>query len=179
MGKIWNIHNVLGIAIIWFLSSCSTEPEYDAIKTVESENVKVSNDKATGKSKKPSIGNKKTSEDATDGNSNTAANNNQAEENPPIVGEKEATPVDLNFAWDAPAETDIVSYKIYTRTENDTESLLSEVMIGNLNLTAPSFTYDLSDQEQLDWEGQTIYFSIVASNATGDSEKSMEFPVNF
>ena len=178
MGKIWNIQTLLCVTF-WFASACSTEPEQHEIKTVDSQNVTVSEDDSTSTSKKPKIRTNKTSEDAKSKDSDSTSISDQADEGPSVVEEKQIVPVDLNFTWDAPTETDIISYKIYTKTEDQVENLLSEIMIGNLNLTAPSFTYELSEKEQMDWAGQTVYFSIVASNATGDSEKSIEIPFSF
>ena len=181
MSKNWGIIGILSVALVWLGAACSTEPEYQPIKTVDQATVN-NGDAGNSNPDKPRVSTN--SSESSDSNSsdqldNTSADAGQANEddNIPVVGV--GNPVDLNFTWDAPVETDISSYKIYSRMENQAESLLSEVMIANLNLTAPSFTFQPSEEQQSAWQGKTVYFSIVASNPNGDSEKSMEFPLSF
>lgn len=177
--KMWGKQTLTIVGFYWILAACSTEPvQYEKMKTVESENVKSSED-GESNTNKPNVNVKKNpSQTASDARSEQSGESQEDSTNEQVEDTEKAI-VDLNFSWDAPAEADIESYKIFSRLENQAESMMAEVTVNNLNLTAPTYTFQPSEEQQAEWQGQTVYFSIVASNVNGDSEKSMEFSLSF
>ncbi|NRA47142.1 MAG: hypothetical protein HRU09_19510 [Oligoflexales bacterium] len=137
------IHLLLSVAFFGFGTACSTEPEYEAIKTVDTENARVNNGEAGNKPRVStnSSGNNSTGgENNSDLGSNSVGNGNANDSDAEQTSDtdEESSTMDLVFTWDAPAETDISSYKIYSKMGDQAESLVSEVMVSNLNLTVPA-----------------------------------------